>query len=193
MITYYKEGILTRRPFLLALIQRPSVIIHLSLPPTYMFGSGTATIRSWIPLVSAFSVSLDVVPATAHRQVFPISSRRTDLVASREASPPSFLLPLGRSLERRTNHGEPGSPEEGRSRRPCFAVATMDDTDYWRRLQLTREYKSISENPPPYIKAHPSESNILEYVPDFLPYPSQGTKQRVMARVGRRRLSPARG
>lgn len=30
--------------------------------------------------------------------------------------------------------------------------------------QLTREYKAISENPPPYITAHPSESNILEYV-----------------------------
>lgn len=32
------------------------------------------------------------------------------------------------------------------------------------QLQLTREYKTISENPPPYITAHPSESNILEYV-----------------------------
>ena len=29
---------------------------------------------------------------------------------------------------------------------------------------MTREYKSISENPPPYITAHPSESNILECV-----------------------------
>ncbi|KAH6894494.1 ubiquitin-conjugating enzyme/RWD-like protein [Thelonectria olida] len=29
--------------------------------------------------------------------------------------------------------------------------------------RLTREYKSITENPPPYIKAHPSESNILEW------------------------------
>ncbi|KAF4595456.1 ubiquitin-conjugating enzyme [Ophiocordyceps camponoti-floridani] len=29
--------------------------------------------------------------------------------------------------------------------------------------RLTREYKSISENPPPYIVAHPSESNILEW------------------------------
>ncbi|KAF7560821.1 hypothetical protein G7046_g3316 [Stylonectria norvegica] len=29
--------------------------------------------------------------------------------------------------------------------------------------QLTREYKTISENPPPYITAHPSESNILEW------------------------------
>jgi len=28
--------------------------------------------------------------------------------------------------------------------------------------QLTKEYKTISENPPPYITAHPSESNILE-------------------------------
>jgi hypothetical protein len=32
--------------------------------------------------------------------------------------------------------------------------------------QLTREYKAISENPPPYISAHPSESNILEYDPN---------------------------
>ncbi|KAI1341334.1 ubiquitin-conjugating enzyme [Xylariaceae sp. FL0016] len=29
--------------------------------------------------------------------------------------------------------------------------------------RLTREYKAISENPPPYISAHPSESNILEW------------------------------
>lgn len=29
--------------------------------------------------------------------------------------------------------------------------------------QLAREYKSISENPPPYITAHPSEANILEW------------------------------
>ncbi|CRK22558.1 hypothetical protein BN1708_013438 [Verticillium longisporum] len=28
---------------------------------------------------------------------------------------------------------------------------------------LTREYKTIAENPPPYIEAHPSESNILEW------------------------------
>ena len=28
--------------------------------------------------------------------------------------------------------------------------------------QLTREYQTIQENPPPYIVAHPSESNILE-------------------------------
>ncbi|CAG8959659.1 hypothetical protein HYFRA_00001562 [Hymenoscyphus fraxineus] len=29
--------------------------------------------------------------------------------------------------------------------------------------RLTREYKTISEHPPPFIKAHPSESNILEW------------------------------
>ena len=29
--------------------------------------------------------------------------------------------------------------------------------------RLTREYKTISENPPPYIIAHPSEANILEW------------------------------
>lgn len=29
--------------------------------------------------------------------------------------------------------------------------------------RLTREYKTISENPPPFISAHPSESNILEW------------------------------
>jgi ubiquitin-conjugating enzyme E2 J2 len=29
--------------------------------------------------------------------------------------------------------------------------------------RLTKEYKNISENPPPYITAHPSESNILEW------------------------------
>ncbi|KAL5606458.1 hypothetical protein BROUX41_002869 [Berkeleyomyces rouxiae] len=31
------------------------------------------------------------------------------------------------------------------------------------RTRLTREYKSIQANPPPYIDAHPSESNILEW------------------------------
>ncbi|KAM0521013.1 Ubiquitin-conjugating enzyme E2 6 [Verticillium nonalfalfae] len=30
-------------------------------------------------------------------------------------------------------------------------------------IVLTREYKTIAENPPPYIEAHPSESNILEW------------------------------
>ncbi|KAL2119993.1 hypothetical protein VTJ04DRAFT_6954 [Mycothermus thermophilus] len=29
--------------------------------------------------------------------------------------------------------------------------------------RLTREYKAIMESPPPYITAHPSESNILEW------------------------------
>lgn len=29
-------------------------------------------------------------------------------------------------------------------------------------LQLTREYATIQANPPPYIVAHPSETNILE-------------------------------
>ncbi|KAK0628792.1 ubiquitin-conjugating enzyme/RWD-like protein [Bombardia bombarda] len=29
--------------------------------------------------------------------------------------------------------------------------------------RLTREYKAISENPPPYITAHPSDTNILEW------------------------------
>ncbi|MCJ1310760.1 Ubiquitin-conjugating enzyme E2 6 [Agyrium rufum] len=29
--------------------------------------------------------------------------------------------------------------------------------------RLTREYKTIQDNPPPYVVAHPSESNILEW------------------------------
>ena len=29
--------------------------------------------------------------------------------------------------------------------------------------RLTREYQLISKNPPPYIVAHPSEQNILEW------------------------------
>lgn len=29
--------------------------------------------------------------------------------------------------------------------------------------RLAREYKTISQNPPPYIEAHPSDSNILEW------------------------------
>lgn len=35
--------------------------------------------------------------------------------------------------------------------------------------QLTREYQTIQQNPPPYIIAHPSESNILEFVLLSLP------------------------
>lgn len=35
--------------------------------------------------------------------------------------------------------------------------------------QLTREYQAIQQNPPPYIIAHPSESNILEFVALSLP------------------------
>lgn len=31
-------------------------------------------------------------------------------------------------------------------------------------VQLTREYQNIQKNPPPFIVAHPSESNILECV-----------------------------
>lgn len=29
--------------------------------------------------------------------------------------------------------------------------------------RLTKEYQLIQKNPPPYIVAHPSESNILEW------------------------------
>lgn len=29
-------------------------------------------------------------------------------------------------------------------------------------LQLTREYQNIQKTPPPFITAHPSETNILE-------------------------------
>lgn len=40
--------------------------------------------------------------------------------------------------------------------------------------QLTREYKSISENPPPYITAHPSETNILECAAPQMSKPRKG-------------------
>jgi len=33
------------------------------------------------------------------------------------------------------------------------------------QLQLTREYANLQKSPPPYITAHPSEANILEYGP----------------------------
>lgn len=29
--------------------------------------------------------------------------------------------------------------------------------------RLTREYQAIQANPPPYIVAHPTEANILEW------------------------------
>jgi ubiquitin-conjugating enzyme E2 J2 len=37
--------------------------------------------------------------------------------------------------------------------------------------RLAREYQAIQANPPPYITAHPSESNILEWQYAF-PLPS---------------------
>lgn len=37
-------------------------------------------------------------------------------------------------------------------------------------IQLTREYQNIQKNPPPFIVAHPSETNILEYVSSFWTY-----------------------
>lgn len=36
--------------------------------------------------------------------------------------------------------------------------------------QLTREYQNVQKNPPPFIVAHPSESNILESVLPLCPY-----------------------
>ncbi len=49
------------------------------------------------------------------------------------------------------------------NKRVCMTFAGISGTAD-RQKQLTREYKTISENPPPYIVAHPSETNILEFV-----------------------------
>lgn len=46
----------------------------------------------------------------------------------------------------------------------CSSLQTVTKSS-----QLTREYQTIQQNPPPYIIAHPSESNILEFVP-FTPF-----------------------
>ncbi|KAK2734878.1 hypothetical protein FQN57_001441 [Myotisia sp. PD_48] len=42
-------------------------------------------------------------------------------------------------------------------------VGDVKQTAFDRKLVLTREYQNIQKNPPPYIVAHPSESNILEW------------------------------
>lgn len=65
------------------------------------------------------------------------------------------------------DHGQQSCPKTGLSSPQAKNIGrTMFANS---RLQLTREYKTISENPPPYITAHPSEANILEYVaPPFL-------------------------
>lgn len=39
---------------------------------------------------------------------------------------------------------------------------SLEETCLLTAGQLTREYQTIQQNPPPYIVAHPSESNILE-------------------------------
>ena len=51
-----------------------------------------------------------------------------------------------------------------RTRNPAHESHKIGHTanDVFTMGQLTREYKSITENPPPYITAHPSETNILE-------------------------------
>lgn len=43
------------------------------------------------------------------------------------------------------------------------SLNNIEDLADFKSLQLTREYQSIQANPPPYITAHPSESNILEW------------------------------
>jgi hypothetical protein len=62
------------------------------------------------------------------------------------------------------------------SSKPCFALHDVLLT--LSVLQLTREYKTIAENPPPYITAHPSESNILEY---YLSFPAHCWTDRLTA------------
>ena len=50
------------------------------------------------------------------------------------------------------------------NKRVCSKITIFNTLRRLRFLQLTREYKAIQENPPPYIVAHPSEANILEFV-----------------------------
>jgi ubiquitin-conjugating enzyme E2 J2 len=42
-------------------------------------------------------------------------------------------------------------------------LLTLYQYETLTRFQLTREYSNLQKSPPPYITAHPSESNILEY------------------------------
>jgi hypothetical protein len=46
---------------------------------------------------------------------------------------------------------------------PPYTPFAERNTDKSPLLQLTREYQNIQKNPPPFIIAHPSETNILEY------------------------------
>ena len=48
------------------------------------------------------------------------------------------------------------------NRRVCHSLA-LRRPSVLTIFQLTREYQNIQQNPPPYIIAHPSESNILEW------------------------------
>ena len=56
------------------------------------------------------------------------------------------------------SHGDKSRQQAGESN--CGLIWNCGTDAVCR--QLTREYQSIQANPPPYIVAHPSESNILE-------------------------------
>jgi ubiquitin-conjugating enzyme E2 J2 len=44
----------------------------------------------------------------------------------------------------------------------CFLILDRRH-EVLTQSQLTREYANLQKSPPPYITAHPSEANILEY------------------------------
>lgn len=85
---------------------------------------------------------------------------------TRPSSPSSFVWPCDRNLSAclPPTDRPRWPPVPPRSAyvfppEPSPILRTVTDLT----LQLTREYKSITENPPPYITAHPSDSNILEW------------------------------
>lgn len=92
----------------------------------------------------------------------PLPHAVTTSRASSTAHSRSLLQALPQPLQPwprlRIHDGESSGEQAG----TCLYVAKNGRNT--NKKQLTREYKTISENPPPYIIAHPSESNILEYV-----------------------------
>ena len=77
---------------------------------------------------------------------------------------PSLLIPLRLSRLRILTRWPPRPRIKEQVTCLAFSLNSLANV-----LQLTREYQNIQNNPPPYIVAHPSESNILEYVAPYAP------------------------
>lgn len=90
-----------------------------------------------------------------------VSRRLAHAIASKRSLIPNFNQTVLLCCPN-CDHGQQSCPKAGLSSSQAKNHGGIMYAN--SRFQLTREYKSISENPPPYITAHPSEANILEYV-----------------------------